>query len=85
MVAVLCALFPYEAPAQTAPDWNALQSEAVEMIQSYVRINTSNPPGDVTKAADFLAALLQREGALDGLAGSEPLLRRRAAQSWSPG
>jgi len=62
LLVVLCALFPYEAPAQTAPDWNALQSEAVRTIQSYVRINTSNPPGDVTKAADFLAGILEREG-----------------------
>jgi acetylornithine deacetylase/succinyl-diaminopimelate desuccinylase-like protein len=47
---------------QTAIDWNAVQSEAVGTIQSYVRINTSNPPGDVTKAADFLTAVLEREG-----------------------
>ena len=39
-----------------------MQAEAVRAIQSYVRINTSNPPGDVTKAADFLADLLKREG-----------------------
>jgi len=32
------------------------------MLQEYVRINTSNPPGDVTKAADFLGTVLQREG-----------------------
>jgi len=57
-----CALIPYAAAAQPAPDWNAMQAEAVRAIQSYVRINTSNPPGDVTKAADFLADLLGREG-----------------------
>jgi acetylornithine deacetylase/succinyl-diaminopimelate desuccinylase-like protein len=27
-----------------------------------VRLNTSNPPGDVTKAADFLTEVLRREG-----------------------
>jgi acetylornithine deacetylase/succinyl-diaminopimelate desuccinylase-like protein len=58
----LCAVFPGLAWGQTAPDWNAVQSEAVGTIQSYVRINTSNPPGDVTKAADFLTAVLEREG-----------------------
>jgi acetylornithine deacetylase/succinyl-diaminopimelate desuccinylase-like protein len=55
-------VYPCATFAQTAPDWNALQSEAVRTIQSYVRIDTSNPPGDVTKAADFLAGILQREG-----------------------
>ena len=46
--AMLTALIPAAARAQ-APDWTALQAEAVTTIQSYVRINTSNPPGDVTK------------------------------------
>jgi acetylornithine deacetylase/succinyl-diaminopimelate desuccinylase-like protein len=50
------------AAAQTGPDWKAVEAEAIRTIQAYVRINTSNPPGDVTKAADFLAALLDREG-----------------------
>jgi acetylornithine deacetylase/succinyl-diaminopimelate desuccinylase-like protein len=45
-----------------APDWQATGAEAVRTIQEYVRINTSNPPGDVIKAADFLTAILQREG-----------------------
>jgi acetylornithine deacetylase/succinyl-diaminopimelate desuccinylase-like protein len=49
------------ASAQT-PDWKALDAEAVTTLQDYVRIDTSNPPGDVTKAADYLQALLKREG-----------------------
>jgi acetylornithine deacetylase/succinyl-diaminopimelate desuccinylase-like protein len=47
--------------AQTA-DWKQIESEALTTLQAYVRINTSNPPGDVTKAADFLIDLLKREG-----------------------
>jgi acetylornithine deacetylase/succinyl-diaminopimelate desuccinylase-like protein len=51
------------APASAqAPDWKQIESEALDTLQRYVRINTSNPPGDVTKAADFLADLLKREG-----------------------
>ena len=50
------------AGAQRQPDSSALQAEAVSTIQAYIRINTSNPPGDVTKAADFLRTILQREG-----------------------
>jgi acetylornithine deacetylase/succinyl-diaminopimelate desuccinylase-like protein len=48
--------------AQATPDWQAIGSEAVRTIQEYVRINTSNPPGDVLKAADFLTRILEREG-----------------------
>src|SRR5262245_25229250 len=49
-------------PLAQAPDWQATGAEAVRTIQEYVRINTSNPPGDVIKAADFLTGILQREG-----------------------
>src|SRR5829696_2359136 len=45
-----------------APNWPQLEAEALKTLQGYVRINTSNPPGDVTRAADFLADILEREG-----------------------
>jgi acetylornithine deacetylase/succinyl-diaminopimelate desuccinylase-like protein len=38
------------------------QDEATRLLQQYVAIDTSNPPGDTRKAADFLAAILEREG-----------------------
>ena len=36
--------------------------EAVRLLSQYVAIDTSNPPGDTRKAADFLASVLDREG-----------------------
>ena len=48
--------------AQAAVDWKAVDAEALKILRDYVRINTSNPPGDVVKAADFLIAILQRDG-----------------------
>jgi acetylornithine deacetylase/succinyl-diaminopimelate desuccinylase-like protein len=45
-----------------APDWKPVDTEVLKTLQAYVRINTSNPPGDVTNAADFLADILKREG-----------------------
>ena len=39
--------------------------EATRLLQEYVRIDTSNPPGDTRKAADFLAAIFKREGITD--------------------
>jgi len=53
------------ALALTAPqslDWSGLNSDAEKTLQGYVRINTSNPPGDVTKAAEYLSGILTREG-----------------------
>ena len=63
LIAVVClSLLPRAAGAQGTPDWKAVEREAIQTIQSYVRINTSNPPGDVTKAADFLMGIFEREG-----------------------
>src|SRR5262249_5660025 len=39
--------------------------DATRLLQEYVRIDTSNPPGDTRKAADFLAAIFAREGITD--------------------
>ena len=36
--------------------------EVTRLLQQYVAIDTSNPPGDTTKAADFLAGILEKEG-----------------------
>src|SRR5213594_2212276 len=47
--------------AQTI-DWKAIGDEAITLLQEYVRIDTSNPPGDTRKAADFLAAIFERDG-----------------------
>jgi len=58
-LAVIAAALPSFAQA---PDWSAVEREALQTLQGYVRINTSNPPGDVTKAADFLQDILKREG-----------------------
>jgi len=57
-LALILALTPF---AQ-APDWTAVAAEAIATLQGYVRVDTSNPPGDVTKAADFLTGILKREG-----------------------
>ena len=34
------------------------QDETTRLLQEYVRIDTSNPPGDTRKAADFVAGVL---------------------------
>ena len=44
------------------PDWKALGDEAVEITRQYLRIDTTNPPGNETPAAEFLAGILQEAG-----------------------
>ena len=38
------------------------RSEIERLLTQYVAIDTSNPPGDTRKAADFLASILERDG-----------------------
>ena len=45
-----------------APLGAQTQDETTRLLQEYVRIDTSNPPGDTRKAADFVAGVLTREG-----------------------
>lgn len=59
VLALVAALLAARASAQ---DWATVQTDAVRMLQEYVRIDTSNPPGDTRKTADFLEAILKREG-----------------------
>jgi len=53
--ALVAAAAVYPAVAQQ-PD------EAERLLSEYVRLDTSNPPGDTRKAADWLASMLEREG-----------------------
>jgi acetylornithine deacetylase/succinyl-diaminopimelate desuccinylase-like protein len=59
-----------ETPARvtliTAPrgdaEWSALGDEAAALLSQYLRINTTNPPGNEIHAARWLAGVLRREG-----------------------
>ncbi len=39
-----------------------LQGEAVDRLQQYLRIDTTNPPGNETRGVEYLASLLRAEG-----------------------
>src|SRR3989449_6915732 len=58
-----------EPPARVAliaapgdADWNALGDEATALLSQYLRINTTNPPGNEIAAARWLADVLRRDG-----------------------
>ncbi len=44
------------------PDWKALGDEAVDIAQAYLRIDTTNPPGNEAPAAALLAGILAESG-----------------------
>ena len=56
----------------TAPDFAAAHQEVVERLQQFVRIDTSNPPGNETKAAEFLKAFLDKEGIPSEIVALDP-------------
>ena len=43
-------------------DWTGLGDEATALLSQYLRINTTNPPGNEIAAARWLADVLRREG-----------------------
>lgn len=53
-------------------DWDAISGEATAMLRDYVRVDTSNPPGDEIEAARFLAARFSAEGIEYQIFESEP-------------
>lgn len=60
---VLLASAPATVTAQTKPiDWDALSKEGQTILADYLRINTTNPPGNEILAARFLKGILDKEG-----------------------
>lgn len=54
---------PSESHAQARPiDWPALARETQQVLADYLRVNTTNPPGNELAGARFLKAILDREG-----------------------
>jgi acetylornithine deacetylase/succinyl-diaminopimelate desuccinylase-like protein len=49
-----------------------LQDEVVELLRDLIRIDTSNPPGGETRAAQHIATFLAESGVESELAGPDP-------------
>ena len=56
------ALLSTAVLAQQAPDFTAAQTEAVKFLSALVKIDTSNPPGNETRAAEYIKSVLAAEG-----------------------
>ncbi len=53
-------------------DWDAVTAEATTLLRAYIRIDTSNPPGNEAKATAFLGDILAAEGVAFETAESAP-------------
>ena len=40
----------------------ALSAQSVELLQEYLRVDTTNPPGNESRAVEFFARILEAEG-----------------------
>ena len=51
------------APEPTRPiDWPAIEREGVALLRDYLRVNSTNPPGNELEAARFLRDFLAKQG-----------------------
>jgi hypothetical protein len=55
-------LVPVPALALQSPNFTAAQTEAVKFLGDLVKIDTSNPPGNETRAAEYIKGVLAAEG-----------------------
>ncbi len=51
-----------ETVPRTTEEWRDAGREAASLLSQYLAINTTNPPGNEIKAAEWLKAVLGREG-----------------------
>jgi acetylornithine deacetylase/succinyl-diaminopimelate desuccinylase-like protein len=58
----VAVLMPGRVMAQQPIDWQALTDESVRILADYLKINTTNPPGNELAGALFLKEVLEREG-----------------------
>lgn len=43
-------------------NWNSVRDEATQYLRELLRIDTTNPPGNETRAMEYVAGILKREG-----------------------
>src|SRR5262245_29328097 len=55
---------PFGQPllAQQPINWDTVQKESLDLFIQYLKIDTTNPPGNEIRAANFFAEICKREG-----------------------
>ena len=67
----LGALLPAFTLAQT-PDWTKINDEAMRHFQALVRIDSTDPPGNETKVAEYVKKVLDADGIPATLVAKDP-------------
>src|SRR5687767_3699175 len=62
IIFLLAPLWTAELYAAAWPDFDQAHRETITNLVGFVRVDTSNPPGNETKGASYLKAFLDREG-----------------------
>ena len=60
--ASVLVLLTASAFAQAAPDFGAARNEVTQLLAGLVKLDTTNPPGNETRAAEYIKQILAREG-----------------------
>jgi len=68
-IVLLASLLP--AFAQT-PDWEKVNEEAMHHFQALVRIDSTDPPGNETRVAEYVKGVLEADGIPVTLAAKDP-------------
>ena len=53
---------PIQRSQLASIDWKKAGDESQQLLADYLRVDTTNPPGNERRAADFFARILQKEG-----------------------
>ena len=73
LVAACCGIWLHAGQApRPLPDFSKTRDEATQLLQGLIRIDTSNPPGNETKAVDYIKSLLDQEGIPSQIYGLRP-------------
>jgi len=62
VVALIAPGFSQSAFSQQAPDFAKAQDEGIKFLGELVKIDTSNPPGNEVRAAEYIKSVLAAEG-----------------------
>lgn len=69
---VLFLIQTVEAQERYSVPWDKVANETLEHFQALIRIDTSNPPGNETQAAEYMKGVLEREGIRAKLLALDP-------------
>jgi acetylornithine deacetylase/succinyl-diaminopimelate desuccinylase-like protein len=72
LVLALSCCLSAQASRNATPDADAWRAEALKILDGLVRIDTSNPPGNESRAAQYLQEILKRDGIPSEIVESAP-------------